>query len=134
MSVDKEEKFDRMLCRALQGHSEAVPADFTDRMLRQIKEAADRRILERVVLEERLALAGCIVLGIMAIVAAVVFPSVAVSFKGLAETFVDKITQTIGAVLRGTPDGGYKWQLYTVFAGVVGFAVYSLADLFVGDN
>jgi hypothetical protein len=113
---------------------EAVPADFTDRMLRQIEEAENRGILARVVMEERLALAGCIVLGIMAIVAAAVFPSVAVSFKGLAETFVDKITQTIGAVLRGTPDGGYKWQLYTVFAGVVGFAVCSFVDLLVGDS
>jgi hypothetical protein len=104
-----------------------VPADFTGRMLRQIKEAENRRILARVIMEERLALAGCIVLGIMAIVVVVVFPGVAVSFKELAAASIYKITQTIEAVC-------YDWQLYTVLAGVFGFAVYSLAGLLVGDN
>jgi hypothetical protein len=127
MSVDKEKKFDGMLSQALKRHSEAVSADFTDRMLRQIKEVADRRILERVVLEERLALAGCIILGIMAIVVMVVFPGIAVSFKELAECFIYRITQTIENVC-------YDWQLYTVLVWVLGFAIYNLMDLLVGDS
>jgi hypothetical protein len=140
MPVDKEEKFDKMLCRALQGHSEVVPADFTDRMLRRIREAENSRILARLVMEERLTLAGCIVLGIMAIVMVSVFPGVAVSFKewfgrltilsgveGLAGTFIDKITRTIEAVR-------YDWRSYMVFAGVFGFAVCSLVDLLVSDS
>jgi hypothetical protein len=73
MSAEKREKFDKILYQALKRHSEPVPADFAGRMLRQIREAENRRILARVVMEERLALAGCIVLGIMAIVAVVVF-------------------------------------------------------------
>jgi hypothetical protein len=127
MSVDKEKKFDGMLSQSLKRHSEAVPADFTDRMLRQIKEAADRRILERVVLEERLALAGCILLGIMAIVVMAVFPGIAVSFKELAEGFIYRITQTIENVC-------YDWKLYTVLVWVLGFAIYNLMDLLVGDS
>ncbi len=127
MPVDKEGKFDKMLCRALQGHSEVVPADFTDRMLRQIEEAENRRILARLVMEERLTLAGCIVLGIMAIVMVSVFPGVAVSFKELAATSIYKITRTIEAVR-------YDWQVYMVFAGVFGFAVCSLVDLLVSDS
>ena len=142
MSKDKEEKdirlssveaFDKRLSQALQGHSEPVPADFTDRMLRQIDSAENRRILARVVMEERLTLAGCIVLGIMAIVAVVVFPGIAVSLKELVGTSLNQITQAIGAVLHGTPDGGYEWQLYMVFAGVFGFAVCSLVDLLVSE-
>ena len=53
MSVDKEKQFDEMLGRALRQHSEAVPADFTERMLRQIDSAEEQRILARVVLQER---------------------------------------------------------------------------------
>ena len=134
MPADKlnEDKFDEVLGRALRGHTEPVPDDFTDRMLRQIKEAEERRILARVVLQERVALAGCIVLGIMAIVAVAVFPSVAVSLKELVGTSLNRITQIVGAV-RELPLR-YEWQLYTVFAGVFGFAVYSLVDLLVGDS
>ncbi len=135
MSVDKEDKFDEMLGRALRWSLEPVPADFTDRILRQIREAEERRILARVVLQERLALAGCIVLGIIAIVVAVVFPGIATSFTkqigGFSAgclTALDKIPQAIEAVSN-------EWQLYmTVFVGVFGFAVYSLMDLLVGDS
>jgi hypothetical protein len=127
MSAEKREKFDKILYQALKRHSEPVPADFAGRMLRQIREAENRRILARVVMEERLALAGCIVLGIMAIVAVVVFPSIAVSFKELAGTSVDKITQAIRAIR-------YEWQLYTVLAGVFGFVICSLVDLLVSDS
>ncbi len=136
MSASKEEKFDKMLFQALQKHSEPVPADFTDRMLRQIREAENRRILAHVVVEERLALASCIVLGVMAIVAVAAFPDIAVSFKELVGTSIDKITQTIGghsAELSRSPIR-YEWQLYAVFAGVVGFAVCSLTDLLVNDS
>ena len=128
MSVDKEDKFDEMLGRALRRSSEPVPADFTDRILRQIEEAEQRKILGRVVLQERLALAGCIVLGIIAIVVAVVFPGIATSFTKQMGGFIDKIPQAIEAVSN-------EWQLYmTVFVGVFGFAVYSLLDLLVGDS
>jgi len=127
MSVSKEENFDIMLSQALRERSEPVPVDFTDRISRQIKEAEEQRILARVVMEERLALAGCIVLGIMAIVSLVVFPGVAVSFKELVETSVRKITQAVEIV-------HYEWQLYTAFAGIFGFAVYSLVDLLATDS
>ena len=145
MSKDKEEKdirlssveaFDKMLSQALQRHSEPVPADFTDRMLRQIDSAENRRILARVVMEERLTLAGCIVLGIMAIVAVVVFPGIAVSLKELVGTSLNQITQAIGghSAELGRSPVRYEWQLYTVFAGVFGFAVCSLVDLLVSDS
>jgi len=146
MSVEKREKFDKMLCQALKRHSEPVPADFTDRVLKQIDSAENRRILARVVIEERLTLAGCIILGIMTIVTVVVFPSIAVSFKELVWTSIDKVAQTAEAALRSpmdslrrTPNGGYEWQLalpqvYMVFAGVFGFAVCSFVDLLVSDS
>jgi len=133
MSVDKEEKFDKMLCKALQGHCEPVPADFAERMLRQIRETENRRILARVVLQGRLALAGCIALGIMAIVAVAVFPSflplrdTGASFTEQMVAFIDKISQTI----KGH---SYDWQFYIVFAGVFGFAACSLVDLLVNDS
>ena len=127
MSVDKEKQFDEMLERALRGHLEAVPADFTERMLRQIRETEEQRILARVVLQERLSLVGCIVLGIIVLVVAMVFPDIAASLTKQLMGSISKIDQGIEAFR-------YNWQLYTVFAGVFGLVVYSLVDLLVGDS
>ena len=127
MSVDKEKQFDEMLGQALRQHSEVVPADFTKRMLRQIDSAEEQRILARVVLQERLSLVGCIVLGIIVLVVSMAFPDIAVSLTKQLMGSISKIGEGIEAFR-------YDWQLYTVFAGVSGFVVYSLVDLLVGDS
>ena len=129
MSIDKlnEKKLDEILGQALQKHTESVPADFTERMSRQIREDQERRILAKVVLQERLSLAGCIILGITAIVTAVSFPSTTGSFTEQMQVYVDKVSQTIEVV-------SYKWQFYMVFAGVFGLCVWAFADLLVGEN
>ncbi len=133
--LNKDDKFDRMLGRTLRSSSPGAPADFSERMLRRIRQAEEQKILARVVLQERLALAGCIVFAAAAIVAVAAFPgAIAAVFQGVARSFterggalVDRIPQTIETV-RG------QWQLYTVIAAMVGFAVYSLVDLLAGDR
>jgi len=133
--INKDDKFDKMLGRALRSSSEPVPADFTKRMLRRIRQAEEQKILARVILQERLALAGCIVFGAAAIVAVVAFPgAIAAVFQSAAGSLtarggalVDRIPQTIETV-RG------QWQLYTVLAAIAGFAVYSIVDLLAGDR
>ena len=136
-----EDKFGEMLGRALQSHSEPVPAGFTGRMLRQVREAEEQRILARVVLQERLALAACIVLGVIAIVAVAVFPdriaevlrSIAANFTEQGKALVDRMTPTVDIeAVSGEVSG--KWQFYTVLALVFGFAIYSLVDMLVGDR
>jgi hypothetical protein len=122
-----EDKFDEILRRALRGHTEPVPSDFTAGLLRQIEQAQERRILAQVVLEERLALVGCILLGIIIISAAVVFPGTVAGFTGQVKTLTDRIGQVVEFVS--------SWrQLYMVFAAMFGFAVYSLVDLLIGDS
>ncbi len=133
--LNTNDKFDKMLGRTLRSSSPGVPADFTERMLRRIRQAEEQKILARVVLQERLALAGCIVFAAAAIVAVVAFPgAIAAVFQSAAGSFterggalVDRIPQTIETV-RG------QWQLYTVLAAMAGFAVYSLVDLLAGDR
>jgi hypothetical protein len=133
--LDKENKFDEMLGRTLRSSSQAVPADFTRKMLRQIRQAEEKKILARVVLQERLALAGCFVIGAAAIIAMVtipdtitaVFNSIVGSFTGRGGALVSRIPKSIETVRD-------QWQLYTVFAAMAGFAVYSLVDLLVGGR
>ncbi|MBC8470458.1 MAG: hypothetical protein H8D56_13385 [Planctomycetes bacterium] len=133
--LNKDDKFDEMLGRTLRSSSQAVPSDFTRKMLSQIRQAEEQKILARVVLQERLALAGCFALGAAAIIAMVVFPdtitavfhSIVGSFTAQSSTLVSRIPQSINTVRD-------QWQLFTILAAMLGFAVYSLLDLMAGDR
>jgi hypothetical protein len=127
--------FDEMLGRALKKHSEAVPAGFTTRMLRQIEQAEERRVLARVVLKERLALAACIAFAGSVVIAAVAFPG-----------FLSGVFAAVGTAMAGQGDSllarvpkiaeGFQsqWRLYAVLAGVFVFVVYGIVDLFFDER
>ena len=132
-----EDKFDEMLGQSLRRHSEPVPADFAEKMLIQVREVQERQILARVVLQERLSLAGCIVFGILAAVGITVFPgrvvgilrSIAAGFAERGGAVVDGIGRTISIeAIRS------EWQMYTILALVLGFAFYCVVDMLVGDR
>ena len=132
-----DEKFDEMLGESLRRHSEPVPADFTERMLKQIEEAEQQRILARVVWQERLSLAGCVVFGVLAAVGAMVFPgrivgilrSIAAGFKERGGAYIEGVSQSISIdTVRS------EWQLYVILALVLGFAAYCIVDMLVGDR
>ena len=132
-----EDKFDEILGQSLRRHSEPVPAGFTERMLSQIEEAEQKEILARVIWQERLALAGCLVFGALAAIGVTVFPGrIAGVLRGIATGFterggavVDGIGQTISIETVRS-----EWQLYAILALVLGFAVFSLVDMLVGDR
>jgi len=132
-----EDKFDEILGQSLRRHSEPVPAGFTERMLSQIEEAEQKEILARVIWQERLALAGCIVFGALAAIGVTVFPGrIAGVLQGIATGF----TERGGAVVDGIGQAisietvRSEWQLYAILALVLGFAVFSLVDMLVGDR
>ncbi len=132
-----EDKFDEMLGQSLRRHSEPVPADFTERMLRQVREVQERQILARVVLQERLSLAGCIVFGVLAAVGITVFPgriagilrSIAAGLTERGGAGVDVIGRTISMETVRS-----EWQVYTIMVLVLGFALFCVVDMLVGDR
>ena len=124
-----------MLGRALRRHSEPVPADFTERMLRQARELDEKRIVSRVIWQGRLALAGTILLGAAAIVGIVALPgrigallsSIGMGFTGRGGALIDRFPRAVEVVRN-------EWQLYAVLAVLLAFAVFCLLDLLVGDR
>jgi len=132
-----EDKFDEMLGQSLRRHSEPVPADFTERMLKQIEESEQRQILARVVLQERLSLAGCIVFGVLAAVGVTVFPGrIAGVLRGIAAGFAERGGAYIDGIGRtiSMETVRSEWQLYIILALVLGFAFYCVVDMLVGDR
>lgn len=135
---ESKDRFDSELnglTRALQRHREPVPADFTDKVLRKLSQAQEQKILARVVLQERLALAGCVIFSCIAILATIVFPEITeVILQSIAkivtlqgEALADRISQTIIAFSA-------DWQTYMILVGGMGLAVYSLIKLFFDNN
>ena len=126
MSVDEtKEKFDEALGRALRMHVEPVPGGFVEKTLSRIEEDEQRRILAKVVLQERVALAGCV--GLLIAAAAVVFGGIGGGLVEKLEVFTSKLSQVIEVA-------SYEWQFYAVIGGLLGFAVYSFVDLLAGDS
>ncbi|UCG57611.1 MAG: hypothetical protein JSU70_22435 [Phycisphaerales bacterium] len=134
-SRPNEDRFDDMLRLSMQGHREPVPAGFTARVLREVERSEEQRILAHVVWQERLALAGCIVVGATVFVGTLLFPGrvvglfrrVAAGFADQGGPLLDRIPQAVGAV-------GGDWQLYAILAVALGFALYSLVELLLGDR
>ncbi|MHC4585460.1 MAG: hypothetical protein ACYS3N_13080 [Planctomycetota bacterium] len=133
--LNKDDKFDEMLGRTLRRSSQAAPADFTQRMLSQIRQAEEQEILARVVLQERLALAGCIVFGAAAIIVMVAFPStITAAFNSIVGSFTERSSALVNRIPQTIKTVRDQWQLYSVFVAMAGFAVYSLLDLLAGDR
>jgi hypothetical protein len=130
-----KDRFGQLLARALQKHSEPVPSDFTARMLTAIKQAEQQRILDGIVLQQRLALAASIVLGAGAAIAAIFFPAeVAGVLRNIAGSIMEQVSVWFDRVPQAIKTIGDQWQFCAVLAAVFGLVVCTLIDLLLGDR
>jgi len=133
--LNKDDKFDEMLGRTLCSSSQAAAPDFTRKMLSQIRKAEEQKILARVVLQERLALAGCFALGTAAIIAIAVFPdSITAAYNSIVRSFTAQSSAIVNRIPRSITTVQDQWQLYTILVAMAGFVVYSLVDLLAGGR
>ncbi len=136
MSNDTNDKqFDEMLGRALKDHRESVPAGFTGRMMSQVELAEQRRVLARVVMQERMALAACLLFGVAVVGVAMLFSAEVSSAFGTVVTRGGGYISGVGESLVGAGQA-VKGQSYLL--GMVGavalFGLYGLVDLLFGGR
>ncbi len=136
MPTDKsQDKLDEILGQVLRTHSEPVPTDFTALVIKEIEQARQQEILEQVVLQERLTLAGCITFGLAVIVAALVFPARIVAvFQSYTESLTEQFSSLLGEIPQAVETVSTDWQFYTILALVLLFTIGSLVELFVDDS
>jgi hypothetical protein len=131
MSADElrhEDSFDKMLKGALREHTETVPGDFTDKVLKQVLALDEQKILAKVILQERLALAACIIVPAAAAVVIFAFPEIpSATWAGLKSMFYG-IAKQIALMSH------HNWQFWVVLVAVIGFAGYSVFDLLFADS
>jgi hypothetical protein len=127
MANRMDDNFDKALGKALKSHSGPVPYNFTERVLGQIRREHERKVLARVVLQERLALAGCIVLGGIMLIVWVTSANAAADFTELMRTSINKANDTIVFVIS-------QWQSFAVFVVALGFVLYSFMRFHLVDT
>lgn len=128
MAANKtDDSFDKALAKALKSHTGPVPYNFTEQVLEQIRREQEQKILARVVLQERLALAGCIVLGLITIIVLATSSNVAVDFTELMRTSINKANETAALIIS-------QWQSFAAFVVALGFLLYSFIRLRVVDT
>ncbi len=123
-----EDSFDKMLKGALRAHVEPVRSDFAEKVLKQVQALDEQKILAKVVLQERLALAACIIVPAAATVVIFAFPQVpATTWVGLKSMFYG-IAKQIALMPH------HNRQFWAVLVAVIGFAGYSVLDLLFADR
>ena len=91
------------------------------------KHFQEQKILAKVVLQERLALAGCIVLVILSIITIPVFSQA-------AEMSIAGLHNLRSIIIKSAPAIKSQWQLWIVFASAIGYAAYNILDMFLADR
>jgi hypothetical protein len=123
-----EDRFDKILKGALRARSQHVRSDFTDKVLKQVQTLDEQKILAKVILQERLALAACITIPLATTAAIFAWPQIlTTAWTGLKSLFYG-IAKQIALMPQ------YDWQFYLVLIAVAGFAAYSVFDLLFADR
>jgi hypothetical protein len=129
MLTDKsncEDAFDKMLRCGLKKHIEPDRPDFGERLLRQIETRRQQKILAEIVFEERLALAGCIILPLAAVITFLFFPEIPRAVSGWVQSLFSISSQMVLSYVS-------EIQLWYVFIIITGIAIYYIFD-FVAEE
>ena len=89
--------FDKMLHKALVEHKEPVRADFADDMLQELNKRKQQKILAKVILQERLTLAACILVPVSALVAMFTCPQAVTGLSAWLNDSYDAILLVVTA-------------------------------------
>lgn len=107
-------------------------ADFTERMLEQVRETESRRVLRKLFCRKDLPWQRA---SFLAVCGAVFIPDKIIAMlRGIGGGIVEYWDGLAGRVPHFVETVGGEWQFYAVLAVVAGFSVYCMVDLLVGDR
>ncbi len=106
-----------LLAGALQKHTEPARPGFTDKILKQVDVLEQQKLLAKIIMQERLALAGCVTLAIS-------FVSILFFFGKDFARILTKALQTAQNTTLPSPD----WELILVVSVTIVSVIYAFAD------
>ena len=116
-----------MLTNGLRHCEKTVSADFADKVLSSVRMRAQQKLLAKVVLQERLALAGCIAASIGAITVLIFLQPITEALSGLTSRLSSSIAQAIIS-------GQFEWQPLMILTIAAAVAACGILELFFAEN
>jgi len=111
------DNFDGLLVDALRKHTEPVRPGFTDNILKKVDKIEQQKLLAKIVMQERIALAGCITLAISLL-------SVLIFFGKDFTLILTKVLQNI----QNTPVPSPNWEMILVVSLTIASVLYAFSD------
>ena len=125
-NINQNDKFDNNLRSALTAPLEHIRPDFADDITQRLKKRYQQKLLAKVILQERLALAGCILTPAAALLAMFTCPQLVTGLSAWMNNCLDTFSTLITTEQ-------FNWQIWTILAAVA-LAIYSLINLFLTDS
>ncbi|MGA2915652.1 MAG: hypothetical protein ABSE89_06455 [Sedimentisphaerales bacterium] len=126
-STPSRNGFDKFLKDSLKQYRPPVPADFSQRILSRLEEFEKQKALRKVVWQERLLLAACILLPIAGIILVLMFPNILQMPAQLYDTIYLLAQKTAANIIL-------QWQLWTIYAAIAAFVLYAAYEVLLADN
>lgn len=114
----KADNFDGLLADALKKHTEPIRPGFTGNILKKVEKIEQQKLLAKIVMQERIALAGCVTLTISLL-------SVLIFFGNDFAIILTKALQNIHNTSIPSPN----WEMILVVSLTIASVLYAFSDI-----
>ena len=121
-NLQNENMFEQMLRSNLRKYVEPIRPDFTDNILKQVELLEERKILAKLIMQERLALVSCASLFVLIVTIIMYFGKDILMVLNLLGNDLKETIKTIGIA------SSFDCQLILVMAVTAGFVLYCVVD------
>ena len=116
-----------MLTDGLRRCEKTVSANFADKVLSSVRMQTQQKLPARVIVQERLALAGCITASIGAIAVILFLPQITEMLSRLT-------AQLSGSIAQAIISGQFEWQPTMILTIAAVIAACGVFELFFAEN
>ena len=122
-----EQKFDYMLKKALKSRRETVRPEFSEKLIAKIRIIEQQKIIRRVVLQERLLLAGFVLFPIAAITFLLAYPAVVLMPVRLFVELIPMVGKGVDKLVE-------QWRLCVCYLTAAAAVMYAAYETLLRDN
>jgi hypothetical protein len=123
----QNEQFDSMLKKALKGHQETIRQEFSEKLIAKVRIIEQQNILRKVILQERLLLAGLILFPMAAITIIFAYPAIVLIPVRL-------FVELIPIAGKGADKLVEQWRLWTCYIMAAAAVIYAAYETLLRDN
>lgn len=122
-----ERRFDAMLKKALKEYHEPARQEFVQRLMDKVQIIEQQKVLKKVIWQERILLAACILLPVAAVILGLVFPNLLLLSLQLPGIVYLLLSQAAANMAR-------QWQLWMGYAMAMVAMIYAAYEILLADN